>query len=59
MISVNQIKGFLNRLFLQSRSMKQPHFLHVDTNSQKLKVYRKVFGWPCSEMGVTDLVSGL
>ena len=33
-LSVNQIRGFSNQLFLQ----KQPHFLHVDTNSQKLKV---------------------
>ena len=24
----------LNHLFLQNRAMKQPHFLHVDTNSQ-------------------------
>ena len=30
--------GFLNQAFLQSKSMKQPHFFYVDTNSQKLKV---------------------
>ena len=33
---------FLNQLFLQNKSIKQSHFLHVDTNSQKLKVVRKV-----------------
>ena len=38
MLSANQIAGFLNQLFLQNKSMKQPHFLCVDTNSQKLKV---------------------
>ena len=38
MISFNQNAGFLNQLFLQSKSMKQPHFLHVNTNLQKLKV---------------------
>ena len=41
MLSANQNAGFL--LFLQNKSMKQPHFLHVDTNSQKLKVDRKFF----------------
>ena len=25
--------------------MKQPHFLYVYTNSQKLKVDQKFFGW--------------
>ena len=39
--------------------MKQPHFLHVDTNSQKLKVDEKCLGWACSKMGVANLVSGL
>ena len=39
-----QISGFLNQPFLQNKSMKQPHFLHVDTNLQKLKVYQK-FLW--------------
>ena len=38
MLSANQIPGFLNQLFLQSKLMKQPNFLHVDTSSQKLKV---------------------
>ena len=38
MLLANQIAGFLNQLFVQNQSKKQPHFLHVDTNSQKLKV---------------------
>ena len=43
MFSANQITGFLIQLFLKNKSMKQPHFLHVDTNSQKLKLLRKFF----------------
>ena len=39
--------------------MKQFHFLHVDMNSQKLKVDQKLYGWLWSKMGVADLVSGL
>ena len=39
--------------------MKQPHFLHVDTNSQKLKVDLKFFSWAWFRMGVTNLVSGI
>ena len=38
MLSANQFVRFLNQLFVQNQSKKQPHFLHVDTNSQKLKV---------------------
>ena len=34
-LPANQIAGFLKQPFLQNNSMKQPHFLHVDTNSQK------------------------
>ena len=45
MFSANQIAGFLNHEFLQNKSIKQHHFLHADTNSQKLKVVRK-----CSKM---------
>ena len=41
MLLVNQITGFLNQLFHQNKSMKYPHFLHVYTNSQKLKVDQK------------------
>ena len=44
MISANQIAGFFNQLFLQNKLMKQHHFLHVDTNSQKLKVDQGITG---------------
>ena len=37
--------------------MKQPHFLHFDTNSQKLKVDRKGFGWAWSKVGVWSVWS--
>ena len=59
MVSANQIPGFLSQPFVQSKSMKQRNSLHVDTNSQKLKVDRKLFGWGWSNMGVVNLVSGL
>ena len=49
-LSANQITGFLNQLFLHKESMKQPHFEHVDTNSQKLKVDWKCFVWAWSKM---------
>ena len=41
MVSANQIPAFLNQPFLQHKSSKQHNALHVDTNSQKLKVDRK------------------
>ena len=59
MLSAIQNAEFLNQPFLQSKLMKQPHFLHVDTNSQKLKVDQRFFGWAWSKMGVANLVSGL
>ena len=39
--------------------MKYPDFLHVHTNSHKLKVDPKMFGWAWSKMGVANLVIGL
>ena len=45
MVSANQIPGLLNQPFFQSKSMKQCNSLHLDTKSQKLKVYQKCFGW--------------
>ena len=39
--------------------MKQPHFLHIDTHSQKLKVYRKVVDLAWSKMVAGNLASGL
>ena len=44
MLKANPIALFLNQLFLQNKSLKQPYFLHVDTNSQKLKVDLTFFG---------------
>ena len=56
MLSANQIARFLNQPFLQDKSIKQPIFLHVDTNSQKLKVDQNLFGWVQSKMGLANLV---
>ena len=38
-----RLQNFLVNFFFLNKSMKQPHFWHVDTNSQKLKVDRKFF----------------
>ena len=54
MLSTNQIAGFLNQQFLQNRSMKRRHSLHVDTNSRKLKVDQKFFVWAWSKMGMVS-----
>ena len=43
MFSANQIAGFFNQSYLQNKWMKQPDFLHVDTNSNKLKVDQNFF----------------
>ena len=59
MLSVIQIAGFLNQLFLQNKSMKQAHILHVDTKLQKLKVHRKFFVCSWSRMGEANMVCGL
>ena len=55
MFLANQIAGFFNQPYLQNKSMKQSDFLHVDTNSHKLKVDQKSFVWAWPEMGVTSL----
>ena len=34
-------------------------FLHVDTDSEKLKADQNCFGWAKSKMDVTSLVMGL
>ena len=59
MFSANQIAGFLNQTYLENKSMREPDFLQVDTNSHKLKVDQKILGWTWSEMGVASLVTGL
>ena len=38
MISAIQIAGFLNQVFPKSELIKEPPLLHIDTNSEKLKV---------------------
>ena len=45
------------RIFKSKKSMKQPHFLYVNTNSQKLKVDPKFFDRALSKIGVANLVS--
>ena len=59
MLMAGQIVGFLNRLYLQKKMMKKPDFLHVDTDSWKLKVDQKVLWWAWSKMCLTTLVTGL
>ena len=38
MLLANQITGFLNQRYLQNKMMKNPNFLHVDTDLWKLEV---------------------
>ena len=45
------------RIFKSKKSMKQPQFLYVNTNSQKLKVDPKFFDRALSKIGVANLVS--
>ena len=59
MLLANQIAEFLNQLFLQSKLMKQPYFLHVDTNSQKLKLLENLLFGHGKNMSVANLVYGL
>ena len=42
--SANQIAVFLNQIYLQKKYMKQPHFLHSDSKSPKLKVDGNFWG---------------
>ena len=44
MFAANQITGFFNQPYLQNESIKQPVFLHVDTNSHELKVDQNFLG---------------
>ena len=39
--------------------MEYTDFLHVDTDSQKLKADQNFFGWAYSKMDVASLVIGL
>ena len=38
--------------------MKKPDFLHADTDSWKLKVWRKILEWAWSKMSMAFLVLG-
>ena len=44
MFSANQTAQVFNQSYLQKKSMKWPDFLHVNTNSLKLKVDQKILG---------------
>ena len=65
MFSANQIAGFLNQTYLENKSMREPDFLQVDTNSHKLKVDQKILGghgqrwvWPAwSQDSKSDSIS--
>ena len=52
-----------NQIFQSITSPEQiseiTDFLHIDTNSHKLKVDKKMFEWEWSEMDVASLVTGL
>ena len=37
MLLANEIPVFLNQIYPWSKMIKKPNFLHVDTNSLKLK----------------------
>ena len=39
--------------------MKKPDFLHIVTDSWKLKIDQKILGWAWPKMGVATLVSEL
>ena len=48
-----------NWQYLKNEQIKQTDFLHVGTDSQKLKAYQKFSGWAYSKMGVASLAMGL
>ena len=56
MFSANQIAGFFDQPYLQSKSLKWLDFLLVDTNSNELKVDQKIFECVRSKMGLASLV---
>ena len=49
--SANQIAEFFNQLHLLNKSMKQPDFLLVDTNSHTIKVDQKMVKNGCGQSG--------
>ena len=59
MFSAIQIVGFFQSSISPEQIDETASFLACFTNSQKLKVDRKVFGGAWSKMSVANLVSGL
>ena len=57
--SADQIAGFYNQPYIQNKSMKQHDYFRVHTNSHRVKVDQKMFGWAWSKMGLTSLVTRL
>ena len=54
-----KLQGFLiNHIYFQNKSMKQPDFLLVDTDS-KVIVDPNISGWTWSEIGEANLATGL
>ena len=45
MFSANEIAGFFNQAYIQSKSMKYPDFFHVDTSSHNLKFDQEMPVW--------------
>ena len=43
MLSVSQIAGFLNYLFLQNKLMRQPHFFACQCKFTKIKSWLRIF----------------
>ena len=43
--------------YMNNEQMELTDFLHAGTNSSKLKVTQKFFGWEWSKMGVASLVT--
>ena len=59
MFSVTQIVRFFDQPYLQMKPMKEPDFLHVDTNSHTLKVDQNICRRAWSKMGAASLGTGL
>ena len=45
MFSASQIGRCFSQPYLQNKSVKQPDYLHVDTNSHRLNVDQIFFEW--------------
>ena len=45
--------------YQKNEQIEETDSLHVDTDSQKLKVYQNIFGTAWSKMSVASLIMGL